>query len=470
MRGLTANLALLAFVPLAVLVFGRWPRAVAASAVVLGGSLLLPELTEFKLPVLPAFDKENITFLGLLVGALVYQPRSLQEARPGFGPEALVALIALAIVGTVLANTLPMWDEGRLEPGLGAYDVLLKTVPEVFKFALPFFLGRALFRTRDDLRVLLVALSYAGIGYTVLILIEVGFSLPFRVFQLGYLFYGVSLGVSYRWGVIQPYVFMEHGLSVATFMAASVLAVAGLMKARLPLRRIKVRFALAFVYIGLVMTRNVAGIVYATSLSASIAFFSPKTIARVSVLLALLVCAYPALRVVGLFPFQQILDLAGKFDEERERSLEGRFYEEEYVLELMEDRMPWGWGNISRVPGAEGLGGWESGGFEGGLDGYWIIELGIHGALGLELRLALLLLPIFVAWRKIGRLRSTKEQALLAALTAIVAMRCVDMLPNGWWNNLPVFLSGALYGLARNLGNERLEPSREANRPAVAAR
>jgi len=258
--------------------------------------------------------------------------------------------------------------------------------------------------------------------------------------------------------VIQPIIFMEHGLSVATFMAASLLAVVGLMKARLPLFKIKVRLAWAVVYVGLVLSRNVAGIVYGSTLSAVIAFTSPKTIARVSVLLALLVCTYPALRMGGLFPFEQILELAGRFDEERKRSLEGRFYEEEYVIELLEDRLRWGWGNISRVPGAEGLGGWEAGGYEGGLDGYWIIEFGVHGALGLELRLALLLLPVFVAWRKLGRLRSQKEQALLAALMAIVAMRCVDLLPNGWWNNLPGFLSGALWGVARNLGNERFEP------------
>ena len=470
MRGLTANLALLAFIPLAVMVFARQPRAVAAAFVVLAGSLLLPEKVGFKLPVLPYLEKENLTYLGALVGALVYQSRSIRAARPGTGPESILVLVTLAIIGTVLVNPHAMWDEGKLEPGLGAYDVVLKTVNETFKFGIPFFLGRALFRTREDLRVLLVMLGGGGLFYTALILIEVGLSLPFRVFQLSYVVYGFSAGVSYRWGVIQPIIFMEHGLAVATFMAASLLAVVGLMKAKMRLFRVKIRLAWAIVYVGLVLSRNVAGIVYGTTLSAAIAFFSPKTVARVCVLLALLVCTYPALRMGGLFPFEQILDFAGKFDEERERSLEGRFYEEEYVIELMGDRFLWGWGNISRLPGAEGLGGWEAGGYEGGLDGYWIIEFGIHGALGLELRLALLLLPIFVAWRKLGKLRSRKEQALLAALMAIVAMRCVDMLPNGWWNNLPVFLSGALYGLARNLGTEPFQPSREAAPREAAAR
>ncbi len=467
---LMGDLALLAFVPLAVFAFGRWPRAVAASLVVLGGSVLLPEQTGFKLPLLPLLEKENFTYIGALVGAMVHQSRSMQAARIGAGPEVLMVPIMLAIVATVLANPNPLWDEGRLEPGLGFYDVVLKTLNEFLRLFLPFVLGRALFRTREDLRVLLVTLSGAGIVYTGLILIEAVLSLPFRVFQLSYVVYGMPSWVSYRWGVIQPIVFMDHGLSIATFMAACLLAVVGLAKARLTLFRINLRLAWAVVYAGLILSLNVAGIVYGSTLSALMVFTSPKMVARVSVLLALLVVTYPALRMGGLFPFEQILELAGRFDEERQRSLAGRFYEEEYVVDLMGDRFLWGWGNIMRVPGAEGLGGWEAGGYEGGLDGYWVIELGIHGAFGLEFRLALLLLPVFVAWRKLGRLRSRKEQALLGALMAIVAMRAVDLLPNGWWNNLPVFLSGALYGLAKNMGNERAEASREPAPHAVAAR
>jgi len=468
----TASLVLIAFVPFAVFLFGRWPRAVAAAVVALAGSALLPEGVGFKLPVLGMMEKENITYIALLIGALVHQSRAIQSAGAGTGPEMLLAPIALATIGTVLVNGSAVWDEGRLEPGLGAYDVVLKTIFEFFKLFLPFFLGRALFRTREDLRALLLAMAGAGVVYTGLILIEVGLSIPFRVFQLSYVLYGFSAGVSYRWGVIQPIIFMEHGLSVATFMAACLLAVVGLQNARiaLPFIRVKLQLVWAVVYVGLVLSRNVAGITYGTSLSGLMMFTSPKTVARVAVVLSLLVISYPALRMWGLFPFEQILELAGRFDEERERSLEGRFYEEEYVIELMGDRFLWGWGNISRVPGAEGLGGWEAGGYEGGLDGYWVIEFGIHGAVGLELRLALLLLPVFAAWRKLGRLGSKKEQQLLAALMAIIAMRAVDLLPNGWWNNLPVFLSGALWGLARNMGNEGRDFSREPAPLAAAAR
>ena len=75
--------------------------------------------------------------------------------------------------------------------------------------------------------------------------------------------------------------------------------------------------------------------------------------------------------------------------------------------------------------------------FAAGLDGYWIIRFGTHGMIGLELRLALLLVPVGIAWRRQKLLGSLPDRALVVALMAIVAMRAVDLLPNGWWNCLP---------------------------------
>jgi hypothetical protein len=358
-----------------------------------------------------------------------------------------------------------MWDEGVLEPGLGAKDVLAHTAQDFLRTSLPFFLGRALFRTRDDLRALLVGLATGGLVYAALIMIEVGLSIPFGAYQLSFVLYGMGSAVSRRWGLAQPHVFMYHGLEVATYMGVSVLATVGLIRTRMRFVRLPPKLAFLTSYVGLVLVRNVAGIVYGTTLSGVLAFLRAKTVSRVCIGLALLVCTYPSLRISGLFPVDSLLELAENLGEERHRSLEGRFGQEEYVLDLMEDRFLWGWGNVSRLPGAEGLGGWEAGGFEGGIDGYWLLEFGIHGACGLALRLAPLVIALFAAWRAIGRLRSGKEQMLLATLMAAVALRSVDLLVNGWWNNLPVFLAGALYGLSRGLVRVRPEP---APRPLLA--
>jgi hypothetical protein len=455
-HNILASVALLGFIPFAIVVFSRLPRATAAAFVVLSGSLFLPEYLAFNLPAVPPLDKEGITYLGALAGGIAYHSRKLAIARPGAGFEMVFLLIVCANVGTVLVNGGAVYDERRWEPGLDFYDVISQSAQALLSFALPFFVGRALFSGRDDLRALLVMIAVAGVVYTGLILVEVVLSIPFRVFQLSTLFYGFSPGVSYRWGGIQPQVFLDNGLSVATFMATSCLAIAGLGKAKLPFPVIGPKKLWPVLAAGLFMTRNVAGNVYGITLGLAIFLFKPKKVAAAALALGLLVATYPSLRMADLFPYQKILDLAGRFDAGRERSLEGRFYEEQYVVDMIGDRFWFGWGNISRVPGAEGLlYGIQEDAFEGGLDGFWIIDFGIHGAVGLALRLSFLLVPILLAWRRMSLLRSAREQALLATLMAIVAMRATDLLVNGWWNDLPAFLAGTLYAFARTLGTER---------------
>ncbi len=458
---LLAYVALVGFIPLAVAIFARLPRATATATTVLAGSLFLPEFLAFDFVGLPPLDKDNITYLGALAGALAYRSRSLSAARPGLGADLIVGLILIANVATIASNPGAMRDEGTVEPGLNAYDAVSMSADVLFRFGVPFFLGRSMFSTREDLRTLLVLLAGAGLIYAVLISIEVVLSIPWRVFHLNRLIYGIAKEASFRWGQVQPAVFLEHGLSVALFMATALLAAVGLAAARMRVFHVAAKVSCSVLFVALVLCRNVAGVVYGGTLSLSVAMLRPSHVARISVLLATLVCVYPALRSAGLFPYQQILDLAGEFDQGRRDSLFGRFHEEEYILDLMGNRIWFGWGNIARVPGAQGGNAGTEGGFEGGLDGYWVIVLGTHGAVGLELRLALLTLPVLLAWRTLRRMRSAREKTLLVALMAIVAMRCVDLLPNGWWNNLPVFLAGALYSFSRSLGNQRTSPLRE---------
>ena len=456
-----AYLALLGFLPVAIYVFSRLPRDSATAVVVLAGSVLLPEWLAFDLPVVPPFDKERVTYASALIGALIFHSRSLSAARPGFGPEALVGVFMIGNLATILTNPSPMWDEGRLEPGLSAYDIISGGADELLTFAIPFFLGRAMFNSRASLRTLMICLGAAGFGYGLLILVEVVMAVPFHVFQLSMLLYNLAQQASFRWGVVQPTVFMDHGLSLATWMASCALAAAGLARVKLPAYGFRPRLVWILSWVGLLLSRNVAGVLYGTTLSAAITWLSAKNVARISVLLAVIVCGYPALRATDIFPDDKLVEWAAALGKERQDSLWGRFADENFVLDLMEDRIWFGWGNISRVPGAEGLGGWQAGGYEGGIDGYWAIRLGTHGALGLELRFLMLILPVLTAWRALDRVRVPQEKILVAALMAIVSMRCVDLLANGWWNNLPVFLSGALYGIARSYDarGARVRPS-----------
>jgi hypothetical protein len=445
-----ALIALALFLPFALTIFRRMPRAQAATVVVLAGSAFLPEKAGFRLPVIQVLEKEYITYLVLLIAAFVHQRRSLMSARLGFGLESIVVLMWIENVFTALANTDAMWDEGKLEPGLGIYAVIVKNLADALSIGLPFFLGRALFRSKDDLRVLMTGLSVAGLIYVPLITIEVLMSLPFHVWQLSHVVFGVDTQPQWRWGIIQPVVFMDNGLSLATWMGGCLIATAGLLKGGLPIPRMKPSRARPLLFYGLVMSRNVAGIVYGSTLTLLTAILRPRLFATVAFSVALLAVVYPSLRMADLFPNKAIVSFAKGYDAERARSLEGRFEEEDLVLGGLKDRFWIGWGTYGRTPGAETVGTGEP-----GIDGWWVLRLGMAGLTGVELSYSIMLIPAFLAWRRTRRLRSNAVISLVGALIAIVGMRMIDLLLNGWWNHLPVFLAGVLAGVSPSLGKTR---------------
>lgn len=462
-RGL---LALALFFPFALMMFRRMPRAKAAAVVVLAGSAFLPEKTGFSIPVIQSLEKESVTYLATLLAAFVHQRRSLVSAGPGRGLESIVVLMWILNVLTALSNSDPMMDEGRLEDGLGIYAVIVKSLADTLTVGIPFFVGRALFRSKEDLRTLMTCLAATGLIYVPLIVIEVLMSLPFHVWQLSHVVYGVDTQPQWRWGVIQPVIFMDNGLSLATLMASSLIASAGLLKAGMPIFRVKAKRARPLLLFGLVMSRNVAGVVYGASLTLLSAILSPRLFATAAFSVAALAVAYPSLRMADIFPHKQIVAFARGYDESRARSLEGRFEEEDLVLGGLKGRFWVGWGTYGRTPGAETVGGGET-----GIDGWWVLRLGMGGLSGVELNYAVMLIPAFLAWRRTRRLRSNALIALLGALIAIVGMRMIDLLINGWWNHLPVFLAGALFGITQSLGVGRPVPPRvEPARAEVESR
>jgi hypothetical protein len=449
-----AMLALVLFVPFGVALFARLPRAQAAAAVALAGTLFLPERVAWDFPAIPPLDKEYITYLSLLLGAAVYRRRSLALAQPGRGPEVLLLFMFVANITTAMTNLDPMWDEGKLEAARGIWDVVAQTGDNLLGMAIPFFLGRALFTTRKDLRTLLTFLAAAGLVYTALIVVEIAMSIPFRVFQLSHWIWGVPMRPQWRWGMIQPIVFMDNGLAVATFMASSLLAALSLATARRLPFRLGPILPPAIVWFGLLNTRNVAGNVYGAALGLVAILARPRLLAGVSLALAAFAIIYPAMSILGVFPHDAVVELASAFDAQRARSLEGRFLEEYHVHGSIGHRLWFGWGTFSRIPGAESFGQGEM-----GLDSWWIIRFGTNGIVGLGLHYALLVWPVVSAWRR-GRRFGRGDAILLASLMAIVALRAVDLLLNGWWDHLPVFLAGSLYGLARSPSEVRAVPRR----------
>jgi hypothetical protein len=86
-------------------------------------------------------------------------------------------------------------------------------------------------------------------------------------------------------------------------------------------------------------------------------------------------------------------------------------------------------------------------------DGMWIILYGIRGLVGFIAFFAYLLSPILLLRKRLRRVQARDEQAMLAGLGIILAVSAVDLLPNGLFNTIPLFLAGVLYGTTKALSS-----------------
>lgn len=445
--GLTALIAMVCFIPFSLYLFQRLPRALATSSVVLTGSLFLPEAVSLiRLPFIADIEKERLTYLCALVGVMVFHGSTFRHARPGTGPEAIFVLIVLGLLGTWLFNTERTINYGLVQEAVGINWMVVRSTEDFLTFVVPFVVGRIAFQNRQDLRTLAYVIVAAGLVYVPLITIEAVMSIPFSSFHLGGIIYGVYPVPSFRWGGFQPVVFMDHGLSVASFMAVATIMAAAFAASKSAVRWRGIRRAHLLTQLGLLLTRVVASNFYGLVLGVGLRVFKATISGKLAVVIAAAVCAYPMMRLTDIFPDQLLVKLASDLiNELRARSFEGRFLEEDFIFDGLGSRLMFGWGLSDRIPGAFTFGEGET-----GLDSYMVIRTGWTGILGVELVFLFLMIPVWAAWKRLRSAADRESQFLLAGLMLCVAARMMDLLLNGLFNFLPFFLAGALYGIAKS--------------------
>jgi hypothetical protein len=131
--------------------------------------------------------------------------------------------------------------------------------------------------------------------------------------------------------------------------------------------------------------------------------------------------------------------------EERRDSLAFRFNNEDRLLAHARERIWFGWGNgRNRIYN-------ETGEDVSVTDGYWIIILGIGGAVGFSIALGALAGPVLWARRRLASHGDRSEKTMLAGLALMLALGSVDLLPNGLYSVTPFFLTGVLIRQLREL-------------------
>ncbi len=464
-----ADVALLLWAPVCLAAFGSLRPPLACAVLMIAATMILPVGVAFDVDGLPPLGREQLTCIYIILGGLIRGRGRLTSAHPGRGLEILVLVLMVGAIATAATNQDPLVYGPLRLPPVSIKDGISDAIRDLLQYALPFFIGRAFFRSSRDLRDLFRVIAVAGLLYTLPIIVELRLSPQLHRWTYGFFQHGFSSTV--RYGGYRPMVYMANGLALTLFMATACLANTALTKAMRSIGRsgavlgLPGYFRTPYLLVMLVMCKSIASVSYGVIGSTLIASLKPRMLMRVALVLTVIVMAYPMMRATDTFPVTRLLDVIRSVDAERSQSLEFRFRNEDALLEKVRERSAFGWGGFSRARIFD-----DRGIDRSVTDGYWIIMLGARGVLGLACTFGLLVIPVALAYRRLSSIASLANRTLVATLALIIAIHMVDLMPNGLFSYLPVFFSGALMGvlggLKRTSGRPRRSP--QTKRPSVA--
>jgi hypothetical protein len=450
-------LVLASWIPLTVLAFMALRPARAAIVVWLGGMLFLPENVYFDAPLVPPIGKHETAALCALVGLLVCSRRQLRAARLGHGSDVFLLLLVPVVAATVLTNREPLVFGSLMLPGLGLRDLVAMLIRTLVYTVTPYLVGRLAVASSRDARMLARTLLGFGVVYAALILFEMRFSPNLHRWVYGF-HAREDFSQTIRWGGYRPTVFMEHGLAVGLFVL--VVALQAATDGRVSRQRFGMPpgwSTLCFVVL-LGLCRSTGAILLGLVTLPAALWAKPRGQLRLAALLAVVVLAYPVMRVTGLFPDRAIVELTrAHLSAERAQSVEVRFDNERLLLDHTTEHLWFGWGGFGRNRVYD-----ESGDNAVITDGYWIIVLSSGGFSLLLCTFGLMLYPVLQAGRVLRRVRAPADGLLLSGMALVQACVVFDLLPNGMFNPMAIVFAGALNRM-------NIELSRPAEAPAWLA-
>ncbi len=454
MPNIIAYAALLIWPLIILWMFRKMPPERAFIWSILGGYMLLPELTEFNPPMIPAFDKASIPNLTAFVVAIMVAKLRFSLLPEGRVQRLLLAMLILAPVASVFTNTEPLVfgyiDIGQMRlaadqvnslPGMQLYDSVSALARSVI-LLLPFFMARHLLASEAMLVEFLRALVIAGLIYSVPMLFEVRFSPQLHTNIYG--FFQHDFGQMMREGGFRPIVFMPHGLWVAFFAATCALSALYFVREATPLDRLQKVLIAIYLIVVLWLCKSMGARLFVLALAPMVLFFSAKAQLRVAAAMAAVAMSYPLLRGADLLPTRRLVYYLYARVPERAQSLEFRFHNEDLLLAHAWEKPLVGWGGWGRNLIRDPL----TGEIVTISDGMWVIVIGQYGWIGYLGTFGLLCLPLFALYW-LYRQRPKAEVPRVVGVCALLhGANLIDMLPNATLIPLTWLLTGALLGHA----------------------
>lgn len=437
-------IALFGWPAVSVLLFAFLEPRRATLVSMLAGWLFLP-IAYYPLPGID-FDRSVSCSSGALLGIAIFDSRRLFMTRPSWMDIPIVVL-TLCPIPSSLANGLGFQD--------GAHDAALR----VFKFAIPYFLGRLYFFNPTGLREAAVALLMGGLIYVPLCLFEIRMSPQLHTWVYGFHqheWLQAARGSSWR-----PTVFLTHGLEVGMWMCASSLSgvwlwVSGTIK---KVFGIPVAWVVPPLVITAVLCKSLGAVVLmAVGLTALWLTHKPGSKLLLVVLIAIPI-AYVTTRATAIWNGEPLMTIAAQFGEDRADSIGYRFLAEDMLAKHAMRQPVFGWAGWGRMRPST----FDPDEPDYSPDGAWIILLGTYGIVGLGSFLATFLLPPILL---VSRLKSSlwihPWCAPAVILGVILILFMIDSLMNSMLNPFYVMAAGGLGRAVRARASSRVPETQSA--------
>jgi hypothetical protein len=449
---------LMAWVPFTYVLFGRYRPTRAASISILGAIMFLPMGAKFDFPILPFFNKVHIATIAAFFAAYRYAPARMRLARFPQGLDWLIVIRLLGTIGTVATNLDELhygsWHVTTVF-ALKWQDLPSMIISEVTEVLMPVVLGRAMMRSREDLRMSLHLLAAAGLVYAPFMLYEVRMSPMLHQLVYGYTAFTMWLQ-NVRQGGYRPTVFLGHGLVVAflaflAFSAAATLYAAGRRK----MWGVSMGVVTLFLFVMIVVCKSSAALIYAALFYVAVRRMSIPALGKLTMVLSVIVVLYPVLRIQQIFPAKGLVELSNSMSPERGESLQFRFDNEDVLAQKAIQRPIFGWGGYGRDRVYDP----DEGRDITVQDGYWVIEFGARGYVGFFTFFLLLVAPVAYVMSRLSRVPDKIDRRMLAGLSLTVVFCAVNMLPNGWFQAYPYFLAGGLTAAVDAMSQRTPQPA-----------
>lgn len=439
-------IALIGWVPFTLVLFAVLPRRWAVIASIVGAWLILPP-TSMRISGLTSFGKGTSFSFGALLAALVFMPDRILRFRPHLLDLPMI-IFCISPFPSSMTN------------GLGAYDGASTSVSQVTTWGLPYLVGRLFFDGERNLRDLMIGLAAAGIALIPFCLYEMRMS-PTLLPKV----YGFGGFQRMRLGGWRPRILFTNGLEFGMWMSVCLLAAYWLWRSGVLTRFAgwsMGRFWLPTLTVVTVFCRS-SGALALLVIGGVALWLSARFKKRLPMLLLISApILYVGIRGPNVMDYSGLISfLATNFDPDRAQSLEFRFQNEDILVDKAVQKPLFGWGGWGRARVYN-----EKQQDVSYTDGFWVILLGNHGALGLSSFLAAWLLPCYLfAWRYGPDDWGRPIAAGQALVVCIISIYMIDCMLNAFPNAVYV---AALGGLVSSLQLGRDNSLRDDEGGAVA--